>query len=285
MAFAIGRFRKVKQQDNSKTGAMLNHNTREELSENVDKTLVHLNRFLIGPKTTAEIKSCLKTRWQELELAAKRKTRSDAVGSIEVMLSASPDFFDAEKYSPPGPKFDGWVQANIDFLVAEYGRENVISVILHLDEKTPHFHAVVVPVVDGKLNAKAKVGNMVAMSQYQSRYALAMTKFGLERGQCTITEDPAEQVAFKSKPKHEPPKKYYERLENSNRRRIVLMYAEENKELEKKLALHEDFLKTFKIVKFFKTWLREKTHSKHTQIALGTIFPNFVVKTIRNILN
>ena len=54
--------------------------------------------------------------------------------------------------------------------------------MLHLDEKTPHLHAVVVPIREGKLTAKTILGNKKDMSQRQDRYAQAMAPFGLSRG-------------------------------------------------------------------------------------------------------
>ena len=39
-----------------------------------------------------------------------------------------------------------------------HGKENVIATTIHRDESTPHLVAYVVPLVDGKLNAKKFLG-------------------------------------------------------------------------------------------------------------------------------
>ncbi len=89
-----------------------------------------------------------------------------------------------------------------------FGKENVVSAVLHLDEKTPHIHATVVPIVRGE-RRKAKLererntaggkrtyrtkkdrprlcaDDMMArdkLKAYQTTYAEAMAKYGLRRG-------------------------------------------------------------------------------------------------------
>ena len=52
-----------------------------------------------------------------------------------------------------------------------------------MDEKTPHLHAVTIPLTnDGRLSAKEIIGNKQSMKNFQTRYAAAMEKFGLQRG-------------------------------------------------------------------------------------------------------
>lgn len=47
-------------------------------------------------------------------------------------------------------KLDEWCNDNIDWLQETFGKENVVSAVLHMDEKTPHIHATVVPVASGE---------------------------------------------------------------------------------------------------------------------------------------
>src|SRR5690606_10808376 len=80
-------------------------------------------------------------------------------------------------------KANAWVRANYDFVCKEFGKENIVRFTLHLDEKTPHIHAVVVPLTDdGRLSAKERFGNRNDLSDRQTRYADAMEQFGLKRG-------------------------------------------------------------------------------------------------------
>ena len=77
-----------------------------------------------------------------------------------------------------------WERANIKFLEDEYGKENIVKLELHRDEKTPHFHVIVVPLTkDGRLSAKEVVGDRKKLKSFQDRYAAAMKPFGLERGE------------------------------------------------------------------------------------------------------
>ena len=46
-------------------------------------------------------------------------------------------------------------QESYEVLSKRYGKENVISAIVHLDETTPHMHFNLVPLRDGKLSSKA----------------------------------------------------------------------------------------------------------------------------------
>lgn len=46
-------------------------------------------------------------------------------------------------------KLDEWCDDNIEWLQESFGKDNFVSVVLHMDEKTPHIHATVVPIVTG----------------------------------------------------------------------------------------------------------------------------------------
>lgn len=76
-----------------------------------------------------------------------------------------------------------WIDENRKFIEKEFGKENVVRFTLHMDEKTPHIHAVTVPLTqDGRLSAKEIIGNKKEMQARQDRYASQMMQFGLERG-------------------------------------------------------------------------------------------------------
>lgn len=54
---------------------------------------------------------------------------------------------------------DRWAKDIYDFCCREFGEENVVSFIVHLDELNPHAHAVIVPITkDGRLSAKDMFG-------------------------------------------------------------------------------------------------------------------------------
>lgn len=111
----------------------------------------------------------------------KRQIRSDAVKYMTQVYTGShermKEIFEDKDLALK------WVKANGEFLKDEYGIENVVRMTLHLDEKTPHLHAVVIPLTsDGRLSAKEVMGNKKAMQERQDRYAEYMKSFGLERG-------------------------------------------------------------------------------------------------------
>lgn len=78
---------------------------------------------------------------------------------------------------------DEWVKANFEFLKDEYGEENIVRFALHMDETTPHLHAIIIPLTkDGRLSAKEIIGNRKSLQDKQTKYAKYMEPFGLERG-------------------------------------------------------------------------------------------------------
>lgn len=115
--------------------------------------------------------------------AVTRKVRDDQVRAMEVLLTASPEWFergaDGQAKDMRGSK---WVDDNLHFLQERYGARNVVSFTLHQDEKTPHIHAVVIPITEtGRLSADI-LFNPRTLKQLQTDYAMAMADHGLERG-------------------------------------------------------------------------------------------------------
>ena len=47
-------------------------------------------------------------------------------------------------------RLDELCSDSIQWLQATFGRENVVAAHLHMDEKTPHIHAAIVPIVTGE---------------------------------------------------------------------------------------------------------------------------------------
>lgn len=111
----------------------------------------------------------------------KRKIRTDAVKFTTHVLTGSHEKM--KEIFSNNEKANEWIKANFAFISREFGKENIVRFNLHMDEKTPHIHAVTVPLTeDGRLSAKEKIGNKKQMQERQDRYAEAMKPFGLERG-------------------------------------------------------------------------------------------------------
>ena len=111
----------------------------------------------------------------------KKAIRKDAVKYLSLVLTGSHE--DMVKLATEPARFKQWQQANFDFVAKEFGEANIMRFTLHMDEKTPHLHAVVVPLTeDGRLSAKDLMGNKKSLSLQQDRYAEAMAPFELSRG-------------------------------------------------------------------------------------------------------
>ncbi len=65
---------------------------------------------------------------------------------LMVMLSGSPETMNAMGRG----KLLDWAQDSLAWAQDTFGRENVVSASLHVDEKTPHIHLIVVPLVKGE---------------------------------------------------------------------------------------------------------------------------------------
>jgi hypothetical protein len=177
MSYAVIRVAKIKtaQQASAKTA----HNYREHSLSNVDRDAPHPNREYLNHE-----------QWNYGELAEQRisqvvtrKVRADQVKMVEVVMTGSPEAFkrDAEGRAVDYSK-SKWAQENLHFLQNKYGKENVVSFTLHQDEKTPHVHAVIVPITaDGRLAAK-ELFTPQTLRELQTEYAQAMAPYGMERG-------------------------------------------------------------------------------------------------------
>jgi hypothetical protein len=204
-AFAIFRAEKI---DQGTETAAHNHNLRASKTKkenNVDYSKSHLNEILLGGRNTVAIIN------QKVEQRTnKKKLRADANRAIEFVLSASPEhFYDFEKVGMTREEWDNLTPANfkdrmgdywnrlnevkatlkqdkleqwkhdtVEWVKKEFG-QNVVNLVLHLDEKTPHAHLLAVPLTkEGKLSAK-DFFNPATATRWQDDYAQA-TK--LKRG-------------------------------------------------------------------------------------------------------
>lgn len=166
MAYAILRTSKLK--SFGEIGGSLSHTFRTRETPNADQARAHLNENS-GPETPDAIQQAIKDRLPE-------KRRSDAVLCIEYLITASPEHFqrdDGRQYFEDAKR---WLEER-------HGAENIVSTHVHRDETTPHLVAYVVPLKDGKLNAKHFLGGKVALREMQTEFAQSVgLKHGLDRG-------------------------------------------------------------------------------------------------------
>jgi Plasmid recombination enzyme len=111
----------------------------------------------------------------------KKEIRQDAVKHLDIILTGSHTEMKAIEKDPE--KLKTWIADNHRFIRDTFGRENLVGFAVHLDERTPHIHATVVPLTpDGRLSAKEMMGDRKKLQKLQTDYAVKMQPYGLERG-------------------------------------------------------------------------------------------------------
>ena len=110
------------------------------------------------------------------------RTRKDSTRFVDTLITASPEFFKGKSMKEVSEFF----QRAADFLIQRVGRENIVSAVVHMDEKTPHLHLTFVPLTkDNRLCAKEILGNRVDLSKWQDDFHAHMVQAypDLERGE------------------------------------------------------------------------------------------------------
>ena len=129
------------------------------------------------------------------ELAPKRKIKDDAVLITSFILGSDKEFFDGISPETQKQFFDDCTE----FFAERYGKENVTSAVVHLDESTPHLHFNLMPVTGGRLCAK-ELFDRAALRELQTDfYEVVGKKYGLKRGKEGSTAKHLDTVAFKTK--------------------------------------------------------------------------------------
>lgn len=201
MSIAIIRTRKLS--TSGQMAGMQNHNNRSNNVLNADKDLQHLNRHY-SKYGTNNIRQDIEKRIEEAGVNVK----SNSVKCVELLLTASPDFFPLEKfkrddgrYNLKGQGVNKWKEFEkraFKFLKDNYGEKNVVNYSIHFDEKTPHIHAYVTPIIEKEVKWKNKRGSGVTkkncltareivggkgkMAQLWTDFAEVMADIGLKRG-------------------------------------------------------------------------------------------------------
>ena len=114
--------------------------------------------------------------------AAGCRTRKDSVRVVEILFTATPEFFKGKKL----PEIRQYFEETLRFFVQYQSRETIISAVVHMDEKTAHMHLSFVPLTpDGRLSAKEIVGNKKKLTWWQDKFWEHMVKKypALERGE------------------------------------------------------------------------------------------------------
>ena len=114
--------------------------------------------------------------------AAGCRTRKDSVRVVEVLFTATPEFFKGKKL----PEIRQFFEETLRFFEQYQSKETIISAVVHMDEKTAHMHLSFVPLTpDGRLSAKEIVGNKKKLTWWQDKFWEHMVQKypNLERGE------------------------------------------------------------------------------------------------------
>lgn len=175
MAYAIMRFEKHKAANIGSLAGSLAHTFRSRYTPNAEPELIINNRVLLGPEDREAVADEIRARWPE-------KRRKDAVGFVELFIGASPEWF--REHGGDGDQ-ERYFELAIEWLKSHYGPDNVVSVVQHNDETTPHLAAYVVPIRPdtGALSAKYFADGPQGCSELQTSFHQAAGEpVGLERG-------------------------------------------------------------------------------------------------------
>ncbi|MEA5569127.1 plasmid recombination protein [Anabaena sp. UHCC 0399] len=136
MAYAIARIKKLKR---SSLGGSEAHTARQRETPNADRSK-HNIRFIGNQNSDETLDSLVIQKIGE----QKRKIRPDAVYAVEILLTASPEYFRPDCPTNAGyyeaDKVQAWLTASKQWLEENYS-ERIVRAELHLDEATPHSQA------------------------------------------------------------------------------------------------------------------------------------------------
>ena len=196
MGYAVLHMEKTSGTD----AAMSAHIERTIKPKNADESRTHLNRELITfPDGVENRTQSIQYRLDTAGLT--RKIGNNQVRAIRVLLTGTHE--DMERITNEG-RLDEWCDDNLKYLADTFGRENIVSAVLHMDEQTPHIHATLVPIVKGERKRKKKeeqvktryrkkptdtarlcadeIMTRTKLKSYQDTYAQVMSGYGLQRG-------------------------------------------------------------------------------------------------------
>ena len=197
MGYAVLHLEKAKGTDSR----MSAHIERTVHPKNADRTRTHLNRELV--QFPEGVRNRTQAIAHRIETAGiRRKVSANQVKAIRILLTGSNR--DMKQMEAEG-RIEDWCNDSLKWIRETYGEQNLVSAVLHMDEKTPHIHATVIPIVTGERrkagqeeqNGKKKyrkknpqdvrlcADDVMArhrLKHYQDTYAQAMNKYGLQRG-------------------------------------------------------------------------------------------------------
>jgi hypothetical protein len=193
-------FRVAKIKGFGQLAAVAGHNLRTRSTPNANPNIQNI--VVKGGQNFEQIRAS----WEQE--TAGITIRKNAVIATEVLISASPEYFRPDKPKKAGhwleDRLNKWRAATEKFIAKHF--PHAVSIVLHLDESTPHYQIIDVPVM---LNQKGKKilshygkfgGSRSTLSKWQDLAASSVKHLGIKRGLKNSTAE------------HTPIQKYYSAL-------------------------------------------------------------------------
>lgn len=152
-------------------GRMCGHYGRTEgdgvrrSNENIDPARTHLN-YNLAPEHDGGQIAFMQKRLSEVKL--QKRADVNVLCDWVVTLPVDEKF---KRFNPEIQRIETikFFRATYDFLERRYGRENVVSAYVHMDEKTPHLHFAFIPVTEDKKKGGFKVSAKEVLSRSDLR--------------------------------------------------------------------------------------------------------------------
>jgi hypothetical protein len=132
------------------------HNKRKMNVPNADGTKKIKSIYFRKEDASETLLETAYCRMDELNVSAKRK---DAIFAIELLLTATPEYFIVDKGKPfsldnaDKVALQKWYQKSIEWLKVKF-KKTLLQAQLHLDESSPHIHAFFLPVIEKVVSIK-----------------------------------------------------------------------------------------------------------------------------------
>lgn len=168
MSYGIMRIQKIKSMQ--ALAEREKHNTRLKTVLNADGSKNITIEGVTG------LVGRVKALEKQIDVNNKRKTRKDAIRTIEVLFTSDKAFFkrvDHEQYFNECKKW----------LANTFGESNILQVCCHLDEECPHLHCILTTLKEGKFNYSGYVNGRQDIRALQDSFFAQVERLGLERGE------------------------------------------------------------------------------------------------------
>lgn len=155
------------------------HHSRQSQARGADPVKASKNLRLGAAKDGARAAvDAVRRVLEEAQTQSQKPFRKDCVKAVEYLCTASPEW-----WTTASPKYRAaFFDRARRWLREKHGAECVVAEWIHLDERSPHLHAWVVPLHEGRPNARHFLGGAKVLQAIQDDFAALMQPLGLQRG-------------------------------------------------------------------------------------------------------